>query len=239
MSCLSGKTCLITGASGGLGRSIAFKLASQGCSIFLTSRNKKELVNVKKELESIEGIQGKVEYYPADLEVLDEIDLLVDEVRRVFGSLDILINNAAFFQPNPIEATTAVEIDTYMAVNIRAPILFTKHFVPSMREKRWGRIVNICSSSAFNGFQNTSLYCTTKHALLGFSRSMHDELKGANIRCFSISPGSIKTEMGKKVQGQNHDYFIEPEEVAAYIAFVISYDGNLISEEVRLNRMKY
>ena len=86
-----------------------------------------------------------------------------------------------------------------------------------MVSKKWWRIVNIGSSSSYNGFKNTSIYCSSKHALLGLSRSLHDELKEHNIRTFCVSPGSIKTSMGKRVIGQNYDTFMDPKEIAEWL----------------------
>jgi NAD(P)-dependent dehydrogenase (short-subunit alcohol dehydrogenase family) len=106
-----------------------------------------------------------------------------------------------------------------------------------MVKNRWGRIINIGSSSAYGGYKNTSLYCASKHALLGFSRALHDELKEHNIRVFCVSPSGTKTAMGKSIKGQNYDTFIDPKDVAEYIAYISSFDNAMISEEIRLNRM--
>ena len=93
------------------------------------------------------------------------------------------------------------------------------------------------SSSAYDGFENTSIYCATKHALLGFSRSIQKELKEKNIRVFFIAPGSIKTNMGKKVKGQDYKTFLDPDEIAEYIIFLISFNKNLTTDEIMLKRM--
>jgi 3-oxoacyl-[acyl-carrier protein] reductase len=98
--------------------------------------------------------------------------------------------------------------------------------------------VNIGSSSAYNGFKNSTAYCSSKHALLGFSRALFSELKDNNVRVYSISPGSTQTKMGKLSKDQKFETFLEPEEVADYVAFVIGFDKQLVSEEIRLNRMQ-
>ena len=81
------------------------------------------------------------------------------------------------------------------------------------------------------------LYCASKHALLGFSRALHDELKKYNIRTYCVSPSGVKTEMGKLIKNQNFDTFIDPREIAEYVVFICSFDGEMISDEIRLNRM--
>ena len=105
-----------------------------------------------------------------------------------------------------------------------------------MQKNRFGRIINIGSSSSYNGFKNTSLYCASKHALLGFSRSMKDEIKDKNIKIFDILPGSIKTKMGKKVKGQKYSNFLEPSAVCNLINNVINDDSNLLIDELKITR---
>jgi NADP-dependent 3-hydroxy acid dehydrogenase YdfG len=107
-----------------------------------------------------------------------------------------------------------------------------------MVQQKWGRIVNLGSSSSYTGFKNGSIYCTTKHAILGLSRSLHAELKEDNVRCYCISPSSTRTDMGKISSDQNFETFLDPSDVAESIKFVISFDVNLVIDEIRLNRMK-
>ena len=110
-----------------------------------------------------------------------------------------------------------------------------------MTEKKWGRIVNIASSSAHNGFKNAAIYCSSKHALLGLSRTLFVELKDSNVRTFCVAPGSMKTRMAKEDEGllAEHDYntFLEPSEVAEFITKIISYDNEMISQEISVNRL--
>ena len=98
-------------------------------------------------------------------------------------------------------------------------------------------LINIGSSSAYAGFSGSATYCSSKHALLGLSRSAFNEYKEHNIRVISVSPGSIKTKMGKKVKNQIYDTFIETNEISKFVVDLIEYDGNMVCEEVRLNRM--
>jgi len=123
-------------------------------------------------------------------------------------------------------------------VNIQAPILLSKEFSQDMVKKKWGRIVNIGSSSSYQGFKNSSIYCASKHALLGFSRSVLDELKNDNVRTFCVSPSSIKTKMGETLVEQDFNTFLNPKEVAESVIFIISYNDEMIIDELRLNRIK-
>jgi len=149
-----------------------------------------------------------------------------------------LINTPGSFLIKSIEKTSIEEFDEIFKINVRAPFIFSKEFSKDMKKSKWGRIVNIGSSSAYNGFKNSIVYCSSKHALLGFSRALFSELKENNIRVYSISPGSTQTKMGRLSKNQKFETFLKPEEIAEYVEFVISFDKQLISEEIRLNRMK-
>ena len=135
--------------------------------------------------------------------------------------------------------TTLQEFEKCMQINVTAPFLMMQQLIESIKKSKNGKIVNIASSSAYGGGSNTSVYCASKHALLGLSRSLFKELKTDGIKVFCISPGSIQTDMGKEVEklGQLYETFMTPEEVSEYIFSATSFDGHMISEEIRLNRV--
>ena len=229
-----GKYALVTGASSGLGRALVMEYASNGCNIIMVGRNLDKLTNLKKEIDSI---------YPGDhwIQVCDlsSTDNIANMLDSDFPSVDILVNAAGVFPISKISDMSMEEYEQCININVTAPFILIKELSKSMIDKSWGRIINIASSSAYAGGAATSAYCASKHALLGLSRSLHKELKEHNIRVICVSPGSIKTEMGRKVEklGQDFDTFMEPKEVAEYVVFNSSFDGNLVSEELRLNRM--
>ncbi len=224
---LENKVALVTGATGGLGREIAKKLQEAGCNVHISGRDEEKLEEIFYENP---GFSSK---NTADLRNIGVLSELIDEVKP-----DILINCAGIFPVSDICDTTEEVFDEAFDVNVKAPFFLTKYAIRHMRERDWGRIVNIGSSSAYSGFAGTSVYCSTKHALLGMSRSAFRECKESGIRIYCISPGSIKTEMGKSVRGQDFETFIEPSEIAEVIAHAISFDGEMISEEIRLNRLE-
>ncbi len=232
---LKGKNCLITGATGGIGSCIARRLAEEGCNLFLTSAHRDKLTLLCRELLTT-GYEGKLHAVKCDLNNTADIDTMADYALKCL-SIDILINCAGVYIIDPIEGLSLDDYETTMNVNMRAAFLLSKAFVPNMIEQQWGRIVNIASVAAYSGYKNNSIYCASKHALLGFSRSLHEELKEHNIRVFCISPGATKTPMGGKDQREDSDTFIKLEEIAKYIAQVISFDSTMVSEEVILNRM--
>jgi NAD(P)-dependent dehydrogenase (short-subunit alcohol dehydrogenase family) len=231
MSCLREKRCLITGAAGGIGAALSRRLAKAGCRLLLTGRDESKLADLAGELgDKAQGV------YPADLADAAQVEDLVTRVGR--DGVDILVNNAGVFPVLSLEDSTPDELDRCLAVNLRAPFVLARAFAGGMKTRRWGRIVNIGSSSAYAGFQNTSIYCTSKHALLGLSRSLHAELKDHGVRSFFVAPGSVQTEMGRLVPGQDFSTFIDPEDLARYVEMAVSFDGNMVAEEARLGRME-
>ncbi|MEW6044625.1 MAG: SDR family oxidoreductase [Thermoproteota archaeon] len=231
------KNCLIIGASGGIGSQIAKKMVELNCNVFLVGKNKNKLCGLKKELKKKNKFV-KIETGHVDLANDLSINKIIKEIRKKFVTVDILINTAGLFIVKPLQDSSIKEFDECFKINVRAPFIFCKEFSGDMKKKKWGRIVNIGSSSAYNGFKNSTIYCATKHSLLGLSRALFVELKGNGIRTYCISPGSTQTKMGKLTKDQNFETFLNPSEVAEYVAFVISFDRELISEELRLNRVK-
>ena len=233
---LRGKNCLITGATGGLGKEIAKEFAKNGCNLFLTGRNNDKLNSLKNELEnSVNEI--KIDFEDADLSDDGEIQKLIEKVKGVFANIDILVNCAGVFPVKLLSDSTVEDFEKCFGVNVKAAFILCKEFSQGMISKKWGRIINIASSSAYAGFKNTSIYCSSKHALLGLSRSLHSELKEYNVRTFCVSPGSIKTPMGKSVTGQNYETFLNPSEIAELIVHLVSFDNEMISQEIQLSRM--
>jgi short-subunit dehydrogenase len=237
MNVLNNKNCFVTGATGGLGREIAKQFIQNNCNLFLTARNEQKLKKLKSELDEINTNGYKISYSACDLTKDYQVKKTIKSVRQSLHHIDILINCAGIFQIKPISEATLEDFDKIMAVNIRAPFLFCKEFSSDMMKQKWGRIINIGSSSSYSGFKNGSIYCSSKHAILGLSRSLFAELKEHNVRIYSISPGSMKTRMARLSKDQDYETFLSPTEVAKYIEFIIKFDGNLISEEIRLNRI--
>jgi short-subunit dehydrogenase len=237
MSILKNKWALITGSTGGLGREIAIQFAASGVNLILFGRNEAKLEELQSDL-SLFGVDTKS--YTVDLSNTHELLSFLHSSLIKDLNVEILVNCAAIFSIKNLVDTSLSEIEKMFNTNVIAPILLCRHFVPHMIKNQWGRIINIASSSAYAAAPGTSLYATSKHALLGLSRALYKELKSQNVRVICVSPGTIKTSMGKKVEklGQIYETFLDPKEVAEYILFASSLNSELISEEIRLNRLE-
>jgi 3-oxoacyl-[acyl-carrier protein] reductase len=232
-----GKNAFVTGATGGLGKQICLLLAEYGSNVFMTATSHEKL-NILKDEISKNNTNIDVHFAAARLEVPDEVSFVCEKAMKEFdGEIDIVINCAGIFPIKNLQNTTIEDYDLCMNINVRAPFLIVKNLSPSMLSRGWGRIVNVGSSSAYGGSKDTGAYCVSKHALLGLSRSLYQEFKDNNVRVFSFSPGSIKTRMGFTDTRQDHDTFLDPKDVAEYIMFIMSYDSNIIAEEMRVNRV--
>ncbi len=231
---LKGKCAFVSGATGGIGKAIAIALAERGCNLFLTASDNASLSEVINSLSSynvsVSGLSG-------NLVNKEEVCQIIEAARESVGTVDILINSAGVFPNVSLFDMDDDVFDETINVNLRSAFMFARDFAKSMVAQQWGRIVNIGSSSSYSGFRGTSMYCASKHALLGFSRAIHDELKEHNVRTYCVSPSSTQSRMGLATKGQDYSTFLDPNDVAKYIVFAISFDGNIISEEISLKRM--
>ncbi len=234
MNSLQSKNAFISGATGSIGRSIAIRLAKEGCNIFLTSTNKKKLKELKLLLISQYSIE--VLTCSGDLNNKKEVENIINTAKKNY-CIDILVNCAGIFPNINLFDTSDETFDKVININLKSAFLFSRSFSSGMIKRSWGRIVNIGSSSSYAGYRETSAYCASKHALLGLSRSIHDELKEYNVRSYCISPSSTKGSMGLNTKGQDYSTFLDPDDIAEYVVFSISFDSNIVSEEVQLKRM--
>ena len=232
MISLKGKNCLITGATGGIGKEIAELMIQEGCNLFLTSENECKLKNFSIQLKK--KYKKNIEW--ANCDFSDIHNLYGFAFNEFFRKTDILINSVGIFYKKELEDTEPNILRNIFSINLMSPIKMCEMIIPFMRERKWGRIVNIGSSSSYNGYAKTTLYCATKHGILGFSRALHDEVKKDGIRVFCVSPAGVKTKMGKIASNNNYDTFLNPKEVAEYIVSSIKYDKEMIINEIRLNR---
>jgi 3-oxoacyl-[acyl-carrier protein] reductase len=232
------KNVLITGAYGGLGSALAVAYVNSGYNLCLLGRDKNKLQKLEKDLKK-ENESVTIKTYCCDLNDNDKIFDVCENIKKDFDHIHVIVNCAGIFPVTSLEKTTTSDFSKCMQINVAAPFFIIRSFVERMKKAKNGKIINIASSSAYGGAPNTSLYCASKHALLGMSRSLFKELKPHGIRVFCVSPGSIQTPMGEEVEklGQLYDTFMSPKEVADYIISSTSFEGNMISEEIRLNRM--
>lgn len=234
MSCLKNKTALVVGATGGLGKEICKLLVEEVSGLIVTFSSwakAKESTELCRFLR-LQNLNCKIqeEYFDAA-----DIVSLKNNYFNLY-SPDIFIYSAGLFHVKNIMDVTYKEYKNFMRVNAEAPFLLTQQLAPYMIKKNWGRIVYVGSSSCYNGSSETGIYSTSKHALLGLSRSFQQELKKYGIKVSCVSPGSMKTEMAKKDIRQDYNTFLEPSLVAKQIVELLKLEGNISVGELQINR---
>lgn len=187
---LKGAVSVVTGAGRGIGSAIARALAAEGSKVVLTSRTERELAEVKK---LIEQSGGTASVFVCDVTDESSIARLFEFIRKEYGSLDVLVNNAGIGLFKQVRDMTADEFDALWKVNVRGLFLCSRYALGLMEPQKNGTIVNVSSLAGKNFFENGSAYIATKWAVNGFSKSMMLEVRSSNVRVIVVCPGTVDT----------------------------------------------
>jgi NAD(P)-dependent dehydrogenase (short-subunit alcohol dehydrogenase family) len=225
------KRYLITGASRGIGRAIAEKLAANDVQLLLHGRDTVALAEV---CDSINDRCARVVRLIHDLAVPSGISDLIDQVGK--NPLDLLVNNAGVAIVKPFCEITSIEWEQTVGVNITAPFLLMQYFAPHMPPG--SSIVNILSIAAKTGFANWSAYCMSKFALEGCSQCVREELRDRRIRMINVYPAATDTHIWSQIEGKwPRHKMISPEEVASAVAYALSRPANVALENITISSL--
>ncbi len=209
------KVALVTGAGRGIGRAIAVALAKAGSKVVITARTLSELLNVQQE---ILAAKGKAVPIQADLTSDDDLQRLV----QTCGPVDYLINNAGWGKRATIVRGRVDDWDQTLRLNLRAPMVLAKEFLPAMITKGSGAVINIGSVSGKSGEANGAAYSASKFGLIGFTQSLYEEVREQGIKVAVILPGFVDTPMIPPVKHLDRSKMIRPEDVADAVLFVLN-----------------
>ena len=197
---MSTRTALVTGAANGIGKAISLRLARDGMSVGVLDIDLEGCEKVVKEIESQGGKAIALEASVADRPA---VQAAVDKLRQAFGPVTVVVNNAGITGFVPFEQLTDELWDQMMAINLKGPFIVTQVCLPDMKQERWGRIVNISSSSAQTGAETMAHYSSSKGALITFTRTLAKELGPLGVTVNTIPPGSVMgTVMSEANQGR-------------------------------------
>jgi 3-hydroxybutyrate dehydrogenase len=196
-SLLNGKVAVITGSTSGIGQAIAEAFAREGASLVLNGFGDKAAIeSLRARLEKASG--AKAIHDGADMTKPAEIAAMIKRAAKELGGVDILVNNAGIQHVAPVDEFPDDKWDAIIAVNLSSAFHATKHALPLMKKKRWGRIINIASAHGLVASPNKSAYISAKHGIVGLTKAVALEVAEHGIRCNSICPGFVHTPLVEK-----------------------------------------
>jgi 3-oxoacyl-[acyl-carrier protein] reductase len=227
---MSGKELtIVTGASRGIGKGIALRFAKEGYNVMLFGRDIAALKNVEEEVKSF-GVSSEV--FAGDIANEDFVNKSVNEILKKYGNADHLINNAGMGIMKKVIDSSLDDFKKQIDVNLYGVFNFSKAVLPSMMERRSGSILNIISLAGKNPLSPGALYSASKHAALGFTKSLMQEVREYNIRVAAICPGSVDTSFGSGAHDSRKDKILKPEDIADTVLAVIKLPVRALISEI-------
>ena len=229
---LSGKTALVTGATGGIGGEIARALHRQGATVALSGTRKEKLDELAAEL----GERAHV--LPCNLSEPEEVNQLVANAEKAMGGLDILVNNAGLTRDTLAMRMKDADWEQVLEVNLTAAFRLSRAAIKGMMKRRWGRIINISSVVAQTGNAGQANYISSKAGLIGMAKGLATEVASRNITVNCVAPGFIETAMTDALNDKQREATLSrvpaerlgtPSEVAACVAFLASEEAGYVT----------
>jgi 3-oxoacyl-[acyl-carrier protein] reductase len=234
---LSGRVAVVTGASQGIGRACALRLAQCGASVALVARNRKKLEDVAKETSGA----SPARVFAADVENEDQIKSTFKAIISDLGKIDILVNNAGITRDQLLMRMKRADWDAVLNTNLTSAYLCSQQAITSMLRQRWGRIINITSVFGQMGQAGQANYAASKAGLIGLTMAIAREVGSRNITCNAVAPGFIETAMTAELSAELKESALKmiplsrvgtPEEVANCVAFLASDEAAYITGHV-------
>ena len=227
---LDGKVVVITGASKGIGKAIAFAFAAAGAKVVLAARTRETLEQVTAELRE-NGAEALA--VPTDVTNVDAVKQLIQRTLDAYQHVDILINNAGIGHFGPVVDFDPDDWDAVLNSNLKAVYLCAKYALPSMLEQGGGQIINVLSIAAKVTFQASSAYCAAKAGALALTKVLASEVRQQNIRVTAVLPGSVHTPFWDGVpEHPDFEQMLTPEHVADTVVSICQQPPGMVTEEI-------
>ncbi len=232
---LQNKIAVITGAGKGIGKATAELFIKEGAKVILTSRNISDLEQIVSDNESN---KDNINIIAGDISKEETIQKVIDETIGKYGKIDILVNNAGFSVFDNMVDSKTEDFDAIFNTNIRALYLITKGLLPHMIKEQSGTIINIASVAGKQGFATGTIYCASKHAVMGLSRALMLEVRQYNIRVCAICPGSVATDFFRAESqtklSSSKESVLSANDIAETILLTASLPGNAMLGEIEI-----
>ena len=236
---LNEKTCLVTGASRGIGRSIAIELAEKGANVGVNYRTSESAA--RDVAHRIEAFGENAAIVQSDVSEMNDVQRMAEDVRAELGRIDVLVNNAGITADNRFEEMSRDEWDRVIDVNLGGTFNCTKAFYEDIRSSESGRIINIASVVGQRGNYGQANYAASKSGLFGLTRTLALELASSGATANCVAPGFTETEMLSEVPDRVRDIilndipanrFATPEDIAGIVRFLASNDSRYLTGQV-------
>lgn len=233
---LRGQTALVTGAGRGIGAAIARALAAHGAHVFLAARTEAQLGQVAQDIRASGGEATAV---PADLTEQSSVEALFATLRDRAGRLEVLVNNAGIGLFGQVADFPVEDLDRMYQVNLRGTFLCSREALRMMAPAKRGYIINIASVVGIKGYPNQSGYTASKHAVMGFTKSLAVEAQEHGIRASAVLPGAVITELIAAARPDlNPAELLRPEDVAGAVLYLLSLSESAAVDEIYIRRRK-
>lgn len=233
------RNALISGAGRNIGRAIALELARRGCNVVVNTRADRAAADaVAEELRAL-GVEALVAV--ADVGRADQVGRMAEEALKRFGTVDIVVNNAAIRPSTPFLGLSDTQWHEVLAVDLHAAFYTAKAFLPGMVAQRWGRIINLTGMNAIHGYAGRAPVSTAKHGLWGLTKALAKEFGPSGITVNAISPGPIRSHHPDPAMTQHIESQLakiplgrlgEPQDIAAVCGLLASEEGGFISGQM-------
>src|SRR5277367_1898012 len=235
---LSGRVALVTGASQGIGRACALKLAASGATVAAAARNQEKLAEL---VQQIEAGGGKALALPVDVADEEQVKIAFKSALGQCGKIDILINNAGITRDQLVMRMKRADWDAVLNTNLTSAYLCIQQVIGSMLKQRWGRIINVSSVFGQMGQAGQANYAASKAGLIGLTMAMAREVASRNITCNAVAPGFIETSMTAALSDEFKQNAVRniplgrvgsPADVASAVCFLASEEAAYITGHV-------
>ncbi len=230
MENIRGQKAIITGASRGIGQAVALGLAESGVDVALLGRDENELLATQK-LCKEHGVQALT--LTIDLLNTEEIEKTIRSAVKNLGGIDILVNSAGAIHISPVQDADTKKWDQILDLNVKSLMHISRHVVPHLIKQNSGTIINIASSAAKSTFPQFGAYCASKHAVLGFSGCLFEDVREHEIKVTTICPGFVNTKMASGF-GLNPERMIQPSDISDAVNFVAGFPGTGCPTEITI-----